>query len=398
MRASIQGARVPYRRAALVVPLAAVSLHLGAAAARAQGAARAARPDGAVTLASRRLPDPPRGRYRVTLEGVTALRPTHDPSLRTATDVAPVADGEGDEIFVAAWLARVDTGATPLVEHAVVRGRTSSGGTGPPRPLVLWEGELVQGRSALLASPTVWEADGGPELYGYWVVSRGAVIDRLTTPDALLSLIDNRSPLPRELGSPALRVRADALGGARDRPVGLEPGRGAAGVSFVDPTGWPVRGATAAARILGGAPSARGVVDRYGALLDRIVIAARAGASDALAQRTTLPIDPTASRARQDELRAHVAALRRAGDADATRGAPLTRLVPGIRAVVRDYTATELFFIEQTIVLTPAAIEEALRTAPATGARPRGTIDVTYTDHGPLQGRYVMRLLVERIP
>jgi len=65
---------------------------------------------------------------------------------------------------------------------------------------------------------------------------------------------------------------------------------------------------------------------------------------------------------------------------------------------VRDYTATELFFIEQTIVLTPAAIEEALRTAPATGARPRGTIDVTYTDHGPLQGRYVMRLLVERIP
>jgi hypothetical protein len=263
---------------------------------------------------------------------------------------------------------------------------------------VLWEGELVQGRSVLLASPTVWEWDGRPELYGYWVVSRGAVLDRLTTPEALLSLIDNHSPLPRELGSPALRLRPDALGGARDRPVGLEPGRGVAGATFVDPTAWPIRGATAAARILDGTPSARAVVDRYGALLDRIVVAAQAGAADALAQRMVLPVDAEASRTRQHELRAHVAASRLASNGDAVRGAPLARMMPRVRAVVRDYTATELFFIEQTIVLTPAAIEEALRAAPAAGARPRGTIDVRYTDHGPLQGRYVMHLQVERVP
>ena len=380
----------------LVMLFCAASLRLGtpAGVAHAQGASAAA-PDGAVTLASRRLPDPARGRYRVTLAGLTALRPTHDPSLGDGG--GSIADGNGDEIFAAAWLARIDTGATPLVEHVVVRGRTSAGGGTLLRPLVLWEGELVQGRSVLLASPTVWESDGRPELYGYWVVSRGAVIDRLTTPDALLSLIDNRSPLPRELGSPALRLRPDAVGGARDRPVGLEPGRGVAGVSFVDPAAWPVRGATAATRILDGTPSARAVVDRYGTLLDRILAAAPVGASDALAQRIVLPTDPAASRARQEELRARVAALRRASGGGAVRGAPLSRLVPQLRAVVRDYTATELFFIEQTIVLTPAAIEEALRTASATGAGPRGTITVTYSDHGPLQGRYVMHLQVERV-
>jgi hypothetical protein len=377
----------------------------------------------------------PGARYRVTLNGFTVLRQSYDHPLEL--------DGKGDEIYFAAYVARVDTASPTLIEHGIVRSRvmgdingfmdrermgqrSDRGGiatafrypasnpyvrSGAPSasrlPMTLWEGTLVHGRSAVIVSPTVWEWDGNAELFGYWVASRGVVADRLTMPDVLLATINNRNWFAQELGSPGFQIRTDMFADARDRPIGLELGRAAPAVPFLQYQGGtyaPAKAGTGtsagtdgASFLLSVVESARRELDRWRTILD-FFPAGRAIATFASTGLQRLPFNQAIAQDRRESLAQQVAQQRQAASGGIIRVLGLPAMLNTVRNVVRDYTATEVFFIERSLVLTPAAIEEALRSASRASGRPPGAVDVTYVDHGPLQGRYVLHLQLERLP
>jgi hypothetical protein len=390
----------------------------------------------------------------VTLNGVTVQRQTYDHTLEV--------DGKGDEIYFAAYVALIDTGASSMVEHWVVRSRDMGDQNGYPErvrlglasgkggirtgnrhplpspfrrvgalatdslPMVLWEGALVPGRSAVVVAPTVWEWDDNPELLGHWVVSRGALIDRLTQPEMLLGILENRSWGPLELGSPGLLVQTNMFGDVRDRPIGLELGNGATGVGFSrvvsNATGGlggnqAVRAAASIVnQILGNVRKVASMMPGFSTILQSILqrqgplmagYGAKAaangkGAHGASApgqeRRLRLPWDAKGAAIVRDSMRKHVTMLKQQAGTRPVRITPVVNLARGAANVVRDYTATQLFFFEKTLVLTPAAIDAALRETSRAGGRAPGSIDVTYVDHNPLQGRYILHLQVERLP
>lgn len=370
------------------------------------------------------------GRYRVTLNGFTVLRQTYDNPVQT--------DGKGDEIYFAGWVAVIDTASPMMVQHYVVQSRevgdrngytyrvragsasqaggirtgdkfpaipTQRAGAVSPDslPMLLWEGELVPGRSAVVVTPTVWEWDHNPELFAYWVVSRGAMLDRVMKPEVLLASINNRSWFPLDLGSPGLVVHTNMFADNRDRPIGLELGRPAPEASFVAPQpadrppGGSLLGAIAET-ILRFTDRAQPLAQKYSPLIAKLMeTAGRVAQFAATASRKTpLPYDAAdASLARGAMSRF----LEQSGGAGMlARPKSLQSLQGALRSVVRDYTAREVYFFEKTLVLTPQAIEDALQQAPTAGGRPRGSIDVPYADHAPLQGRYILHLQVEKLP
>ena len=407
------------------------------------------------------------GRFRVTLNGVTVQRQTYDHALEV--------DGKGDEIYFAAYVAVIDTGSANMVEHWVVRSRDMGDQNGYPDrvrlgmasgkggirtgnrhpmpspfrrvgalstdslPMVLWEGSLVPGRSAVVLAPTVWEWDDNPELLGYWAVSRGALIDRLTKPEMLLGILENRSWGPLELGSPGLLVQTNMFGDVRDRPIGLELGNGATGVGFAEPgkidpakdrvasSGGTSGGrggmvgaiASIVQKILGNVRTAAHMMPGFNTILESILqrrgsfmstyglvaksaVGGGKGAHAASApggdRRLRLPWDAKGATLVRDSMRKHVTMLKQQAGSRPVRITPVVNLARGAAAVVRDYTATQLYFFEKTLVLTPASIDAALREASRAGGRAPGTIDITYVDHNPLQGRYILHLQVERLP
>ena len=371
--------------------------------------------------------DPRGGRYRVVLNGVTVHRQTYDHPLQI--------DGKGDEVYFATYIASFDTSTADVVTHSVVtskvhgdvnsfperkqvgflsgRGGIKSGDTypypapfkrtGDPKtdelPMLLWQGELVQGRSAVVIVPTVWEWDDNPELFAYWVVGRGALIERLLEPDALLTIINNRSWLPADLGSPGLRIVTNGIGDARDRPIGLDAGQPATDGKFAqaltsDRAMVPIAPGDGISRavleILGGIDG--NVASEYEPLFRR-VLAGKRGTNpkgSVGGNRLQLPRPPAA-------VRAVGRLMQMAG--------PVARLVPGLggmqnalTSAVRTYGPQELFFFEKAIVLSPTAIDEALRSTSTAGGRPRGVIDVPYIDTARLAGRYVLHLQIEPVP
>ena len=405
-------------------------------------------------LAQTRLPGhtspPMRGKYRVTLNGFSVQRQTLDNFFQV--------DGKGDEIYFATYVAEVDTATSDLVRHWVVTSRamgdqngfpdrvrmgmnSSKGGiiTGDRYPLpspkqrigaiardslpmLLWEGQLVQGQRAVVITPTVWEWDDNPELYAYWTVSRGSVMQQLLQPHVLLSVLDNHAYHPFDLGTPGFRVRTNKLPEFRDRPIGLETGHAATGVGFVEPApgggkgatnggssnGGPTRSRNVVEGILsrigmvGGAmlgPGSRDLVDKFVSVLEGL-LGRPAPVSRAMGRVnpiTPLPWSPKYSQLAKSQLRQHVDSMQRKNPGRSMKAFPLLSLANTLRSVMRDYRGTELYLFEKMFVLTPQAIEAALsqRTKPGI---PPGSIDVVYVDHAQLQGRYILHLQVERIP
>lgn len=401
-----------------------------------------------------------RGRYRVTLNGFTAQRQTYDHFLQI--------DGKGDEIYFATYVAEIDTTAPDLLRHWVVTSRAMGDRNGYPDrvkmgfnsslggirsgdrhplpspqqrvgpiardslPMLLWEGELVQGQRAVVISPTVWEWDDNPELYSYWLVSRGAAIQRLLDPDVILSALDNRAYFPFDIGTPGFLVKTNMFADPRDRPIGLELGQPATGVSFVEPR-WgagkgPQGGGNGAGLDLGSVigqlmANARAIVQAiltkpsgapgtavFGKHFNELVNLFEGILKTALGKpapmpksksrvdaKTPLPWSAAASRDVKAALRKRVDSLSKKSPTRMVKPSPLLGLQGSMRSVVRDYSATQVFFFEKTLVLTPQALEAALsqRTKPGI---PTGAIDVLYVDHNPLQGRYILHLQVERIP
>ena len=151
-------------------------------------AATAAKPTATTTTAT--TTDPRRGRYRVVLAGGRVNNPTYDNPLNV--------DGWGDEIFFTADVQLLDKASGNISPFATLSDRTkiygdngldrnrmragtawNNGGlkagdqfpaAGPfsakgafidrQLPLRLWEGELIQGQTAVIITPMLWEYDG----------------------------------------------------------------------------------------------------------------------------------------------------------------------------------------------------------------------------------------------
>ena len=369
--------------------------------------------------------DPVRGRYRVVLNGITVNRQTYDHFLQI--------DGKGDEVYFATYVATFDTATSDVVSHDVVTSKVHGDINGFPErklvgmasgrggivtgdkypfptpfrrrgepttdelPMLLWEGELVQGQSAVVIAPTIWEWDDNPQLYAHWVVGRGALIQQLLEPEPLHAIINNRSWLPVDLGAPGLRVITNFIGDPRDRPIGLDAGQPATDARFAEVTpnahGATAPGGTISAdvwQILGGLGTP--VAAPYDAVFRQLMGANRPANTKAgvKAGRVKLP-KPVNTGTAVSLLKARAPALARRPFA--------LRLLEGVlSAAARTLGAQQLFFFEKTIVLSPAAIEDALRSLPAKGGRPEGVIDMVYLDHSRLEGRYVLHVQVERLP
>lgn len=382
---------------------------------------------GGATASTNRRADPKRGRYRVTLNGFTVYRQTYDNPLQI--------DGKGDEVYFAAYVSRLDTSSADLIDQQLLatkvhgdvngfperkqagmasgRGGIQTGNTfpfptpfkrtGAPSveeiPMLLWEGELVQGQSAVVITPTVWEWDDNPELFAYWGIGRGAFAEQLLEPDVLRSILENRFWLPVEFGSPGLYIHTNMFADARDRPIGLDRGR-RTNEKFAEPviaTGGGSKGAVAAdnqnlishtiAMILG---TADAIGRRYETIASRLfgfhASSARSGANS-LELKLPPPSNTGSAKIHLTE------AVGNTG-----RALQLPSLAQRVASVVRDYSATDVYFFEKVIVVTPESVEAALLSSNRAGGRPAGIIDVPYTDIGPLAGRYVLHIQVERLP
>jgi hypothetical protein len=209
-------------------------------------------------------PSPRRARFRVTLNGFFVNRQTVDHALQV--------DGKGDEVYCVADVLLYNRAGELLLRRrrqSAVLGDTagfpqrlragSAGDSGglksgdayphaePWRrradtllrdevgaraglPMVLWEGELAEGESLVQITPTIWEWDGNPELFGQWnqELERslrqrrgdlGALIDAIRTP-VLSQPTYGRSDVVRTRAGFDFRLN---VGTAGDRPIGLAP-------------------------------------------------------------------------------------------------------------------------------------------------------------------------------
>ena len=201
-----------------------------------------------------------RGRYRVTLTGFTVFRQTQDNALQI--------DGKGDEVFISTDVKildgasnRIIQGFDPKVPSYVfgdVNGRTHDrnlfvqagslsdrGGLangdeyprrdpyvstpvpGPRRlPLVLWEGELVEGQNAVVVTPTVWEWDGSnnADAFNSWLRWARETADKLQNSKEFNQLIGGQGTTVlalTKLGAEIALSFSGVMGVDADRPIGV---------------------------------------------------------------------------------------------------------------------------------------------------------------------------------
>jgi len=160
----------------VLAPNAVESAHAGAAFRMACGAAPPPPPP---------PQQPGRGWFRVSITGFVCSRETRDNFFEL--------DGPGDEVFLAPHVVVVDrSGATSefsAFTHGPVFGRVRSGTRFPTPtpevlsgtpvglgfPGVLFEGELVEGQTAVAIAPALWEWDGtGAQLSAFFGLSSAA--------------------------------------------------------------------------------------------------------------------------------------------------------------------------------------------------------------------------------
>lgn len=201
-----------------------------------------------------------RGLYRVTLTGFTVFRQTQDHALQM--------DGKGDEVFISTDVKildgasnRIIQGFDPKVPSYVfgdVNGRThdrnlfvqagslsNRGGlahgdeyprrdpyvstpTPGPRklPLVLWEGELVEGQNAVVVTPTVWEWDGSnnADAFNSWLRWARETAERLEKSKEFNELVGGQGTTVvalTKLGADIALSFSGLLGTDADRPIGV---------------------------------------------------------------------------------------------------------------------------------------------------------------------------------
>lgn len=196
--------------------------------------------------------DPAKGHYRVTLNGFTCSHETWDNALQ--------ADGKRDEIFLTSHVTVFDATTSNQLDaskrsltmgdvngfpYRVRAGSASAQGgiqtgdqifgtpwlrTGDPQPdqlpMLLWEGDLVDGRNAVTIIPAIWEYDGGQDVFNDWVKWNQQAVQNLRNSTSFLSLVGLKGKIILDVSqlalNDALRLSDNSiLGNAYDRPIGF---------------------------------------------------------------------------------------------------------------------------------------------------------------------------------
>jgi hypothetical protein len=102
-------------------------------------------------------------------------------------------------------------------------------------PLLLWEGDLVQGQNGLVIVPTIWEWDGQPELLAQWQASLDGALNQFGgMVGGLLASPAQRATAPIVRDKIGVLNAATSTGfmqidktrfDARDRPIGMTESR-----------------------------------------------------------------------------------------------------------------------------------------------------------------------------
>ena len=348
--------------------------------------------------------DPLQGRYRVSITGFTVGSQTYDHLLGM--------DGKGDEVWLATHVLQLDTTSTSLVvankvQTSAVFGdvsgfsyRTKAGTAGstgglvtgnvfPPAkglvgtggfPLVLWEGNLVQGRSAVMIVPTIWEWDNNPELFGNWLTGRHSFLTRLLQPDRVAMILLNASLDPVEMGSPGLYVRTNMYADPRDRPIGLKPAQPMPGVGFFAPleqvygSKYGTMSDSVVTTILPSNPFANlahDLLQKLFKLLDGF--ASSLGTTNAIMQQASAQTAPTVLANLVGTLRGQLpGAMGRLPS-----GQGLRQLAGVVQSAIPASLSSNLYLFEKAVGITPAAVQAALGATKTTGVVSR---DVPYLD------------------
>jgi len=218
----------------------------------------------AVALAATNVQSSPKqAKFRVTLNGFAVNQETWDHALEV--------DGKRDEVFIRYDTRLVNNEATTLLashDRTKVMGDTNgftdrvqagsasslgglkTGDTFPTStpwqlsgsimfdrpPIKLFEGPLTEGKTGVAITPTIWEWDGGTDIFNSWgqlIVDNGPEIAQ-----AVANFINGPSvpgtptngdfiKTNLETGLPALFELASGITGqAKDRPIGLTPDEG----------------------------------------------------------------------------------------------------------------------------------------------------------------------------
>jgi hypothetical protein len=370
--------------------------------------------------------DPLHGRYRVTLTGFTVQAQTYDNPLQL--------DGKGDEVYFATHVVVVDTAASEYIVGDEVRtthiygdvngfsyrvqagsagstGGLATGNVYPSStkaaaadfPLVLWEGELVSGRNAVIVVPTVWEWDNNPELFGNWLTGRHAFLSRLLQPEPMAAILLNRDLQPVELGSAGLFVHTNMFGDARDRPVGLSPGAPATvGVGFFPPlvldpkSGTPTTSyASLSGSIVGAILPSNPFASYSKSLIDNTF--QKPAAFGSSLGGTNAKISLASSGTAGSVLQAIASSIRGTvrGVMRTQPGIALRQFAGVIGSSLRSGLSSDLYLFEKMVVLTPESFAAAMAQSKLTNGV---QMDVQYVDYGSLQGKYTLHLKVERLP
>lgn len=224
---------------------------------------------GATTPTTTTTAAPMSGNYRVTITGFTANHETWDNAFEL--------DGKRDEVWIDAEVSILDRNNNSILPGQPLRskvmgdvnnqpGRIQAGtasslggirsydnvpsatpwvmsGTAQPDrlPLAVWEGQLVQGQSAVVITPSIWEWDGPQDVvsayFSWWkdVINNGMKTAQQTA--FVQSVFGTPTRYALDLQQTQFRAVTgfveDVFGKAEDRPIGLD-------VSGTGPDGRPI--------------------------------------------------------------------------------------------------------------------------------------------------------------
>jgi hypothetical protein len=393
-----------------------------------------------------------RGKYRITLNGFKVQRQTYDHLL--------MLDGKDDEVYFAAHVAVIDTASSDFSGHVLLRsdvyGDVSgfpdrvkagrgfiSGGIqrgdavpngapwvrfGEPTParlpMLLWEGELVQGQRAVVIAPSVWEWDGNAELFGRYALSLTTTLERWHTPKTLDAILHARHHLPIVHGTDGLQWSTNRIGDPRDRPIGMAAGRAVpvagpgntntlaanptAVATFVSASTGPVdrepsgEGGGGGGPVTGTSTTTHAATPFFPQAIGRLATAANAnalggrlasGPVNGLAGTVTML--STVQKSLLGTVRFDLKLIASLLGPHGARNLP--RTMAAVAAAARDLMSPTMYFFEQVLVITPESAEAALNYR-VNRYMPYGIIEITYADPAGYDGNYVLYIQVERIP
>jgi len=201
----------------------------------------------------KKKPAPARGRFRVVLNGFVASSQTWDNAGQW--------DGKDDEVYIESNVRVIDRDGrelqVPSSDRSQVMGdrngygyrikagsasdlggirsgdmfpsntpwaRRSAAADRDRLPMVLWEGDLIAGQNAVVIIPTIWEWDGGEDMFTGWrrtIAANGAPIAGTAVTFISGPAAGAAVAAGLQVALPAAsNFLGDVIGVAGDRPIG----------------------------------------------------------------------------------------------------------------------------------------------------------------------------------